>query len=177
MKDHFAVDFICDTLQDDHNPRDPQISRGRHAKEPEKHHHEAVSSAGVLPTRRRPSALGIVAAVLGSSRPWARSSRRSAGRDDRLGPGRHLPCVFSFLIGPMAVRLKEVIAEALTRSSSRQLSPRRQRARDLRRDRCSVLGRPAQLPELEEASAIPRSLDDRAAAGAHAGQACTSRLP
>jgi chemotaxis protein MotA len=67
MKDHFAIDFICDTLRMmTMNLEDPHQVEDAMEKQLEKHHHEALhpshawqSVADALP------ALGIVAAVLG----------------------------------------------------------------------------------------------------------------
>ena len=67
MKDHFAVDFICDTprmmtmnLEDPHQVEDAM------EKQLEKHHHEAADPAHAMQTLADGlPALGIVAAVLG----------------------------------------------------------------------------------------------------------------
>ena len=85
MKDHFAVDFICDTLRMmTMNLEDPHQVEDAMEKQLEKHHHEATrpgprhdqSLADALP------ALGIVAAVLGVIKTMGCDHRAagSAGR-------------------------------------------------------------------------------------------------
>ncbi|MDO9247449.1 MAG: flagellar motor stator protein MotA, partial [Phenylobacterium sp.] len=66
-KDHFAVDFICDTLRMmTMNLEDPHQVEDAMEKQLEKHHHEALAPAGALQSLADAlPALGIVAAVLG----------------------------------------------------------------------------------------------------------------
>ena len=68
MKDHFAVDFICDTLRMmTMNLEDPHQVEDAMEKQLEKHHHEAADPAHAMQTMADGlPALGIVAAVLGS---------------------------------------------------------------------------------------------------------------
>lgn len=67
MKDHFAVDFICDTLRMmTMNLEDPHQVEDAMEKQLEKHHHEAADPAHAMQTMADGlPALGIVAAVLG----------------------------------------------------------------------------------------------------------------
>ncbi|WP_235536752.1 motility-associated protein, partial [Phenylobacterium sp. Root700] len=67
MKDHFAVDFICDTLRMmTMNLEDPHQVEDAMETQLEKHHHEALAPAGALQNLADAlPALGIVAAVLG----------------------------------------------------------------------------------------------------------------
>ncbi|MBL8549355.1 MAG: flagellar motor stator protein MotA [Hyphomonadaceae bacterium] len=66
-KDHFATDFICDTLRMmTMNLDDPHQVEDAMEKQLEKHHHEAMKPAGAMQnTADALPALGIVAAVLG----------------------------------------------------------------------------------------------------------------
>jgi chemotaxis protein MotA len=67
MKDHFAMDFICDTLRMmTMNLEDPHQVEDNMEKQYEKHHHEASAPAHALQGMADAlPALGIVAAVLG----------------------------------------------------------------------------------------------------------------
>jgi chemotaxis protein MotA len=67
MKDHFAIDFICDTLRMmTMNLEDPHQIEDHMEKQLEKHHHEAAGPAHALQGMADAlPALGIVAAVLG----------------------------------------------------------------------------------------------------------------
>jgi chemotaxis protein MotA len=67
IKDHFAVDFICDTLRMmTMNLEDPHQVEDAMEKQLEKHHHEAHRPAHALQNMADAlPALGIVAAVLG----------------------------------------------------------------------------------------------------------------
>ena len=67
MKDHFAIDFICDTLRMmTMNLEDPHQVEDAMEKQLEKHHHEAADPAHAMQTMADGlPALGIVAAVLG----------------------------------------------------------------------------------------------------------------
>ena len=66
-KDHFALDFICDTLRMmTMSLEDPHQVETAMEKQLEKHHHEALGPADALQTMADGlPALGIVAAVLG----------------------------------------------------------------------------------------------------------------
>ena len=66
-KDHFALDFICDTLRMmTMSLEDPHQVENAMEKQLEKHHHEGLVASGALQTMADGlPALGIVAAVLG----------------------------------------------------------------------------------------------------------------
>ncbi len=79
MKDHFAIDFICDTLRMmTMNLEDPHQVEDAMEKQLEKHHHEAQAPAHALSSMadalcpRSASSRPCSA----SSRPWARSPSR-----------------------------------------------------------------------------------------------------
>lgn len=67
MKDHFAIDFICDTLRMmTMNLEDPHQVEDTMERQVEKHHHDHAAPAHALQTMADAlPALGIVAAVLG----------------------------------------------------------------------------------------------------------------
>ena len=67
MKDHFAIDFICDTLRMmTMNLEDPHQVEDAMEKQLEKHHHEALGASHAISNMADAlPALGIVAAVLG----------------------------------------------------------------------------------------------------------------
>ena len=67
LKDHFAVDLICDTLRMmTMNLEDPHQVEDAMETQLEKHHHESLAPAGALQNLADAlPALGIVAAVLG----------------------------------------------------------------------------------------------------------------
>src|SRR5258707_2700800 len=66
MKDHFAIDFICDTLRMmTMNLEDPHQVEDAMEKQLEKHHHEALAPSHAMSNLADAlPALGIVAAVL-----------------------------------------------------------------------------------------------------------------
>src|SRR4029078_7953248 len=71
MKDHFATDFICDTLRMmTMNLEDPHQVEDAMGKQLESPHHAALAPAGALQNLADAlPALGIVAAVLGIIKP------------------------------------------------------------------------------------------------------------
>ncbi len=84
-KDHFAVDFICDTLRMmTMNLEDPHQVEDAMEKQIEKHHHEALSPAGAL------QSLADALPALGIHGRHHRAAR-SARRHDRERAGGHLP--------------------------------------------------------------------------------------
>jgi chemotaxis protein MotA len=117
MKDHFAVDFICDTLRMmTMNLEDPHQVEDAMEKQLEKHHHEASSTthalshlADALP------ALGIVAAVLGVIKTMASINEPPAVLGEMIGSalvGTFLGVFLAYgIVGPMAARLKEIVDE------------------------------------------------------------------
>ena len=117
LKDHFAVDFICDTLRMmTMNLEDPHQVEDAMEKQLEKHHHEAQmpshalqSLADALP------ALGIVAAVLGVIKTMGSITESPEVLGGMIGGalvGTFLGVFLAYgMVGPMATRLKEVVDE------------------------------------------------------------------
>ncbi|HWT50717.1 MAG TPA: flagellar motor stator protein MotA [Caulobacter sp.] len=115
--DHFAVDFICDTLRMmTMNLEDPHQVEDAMEKQLEKHHHEALepghalqSMADALP------ALGIVAAVLGVIKTMGSITEPPAVLGAMIGGalvGTFLGVFMAYgLVGPMATRLTAVVNE------------------------------------------------------------------
>jgi chemotaxis protein MotA len=116
-KDHFATDFICDTLRMmTMNLEDPHQVEDAMEKQLEKHHHEALapshamqSMADALP------ALGIVAAVLGVIKTMGSITEPPAVLGAMIGGalvGTFLGVFLAYgLVGPMASRMKNVVDE------------------------------------------------------------------
>ena len=117
MKDHFAIDFICDTLRMmTMNLEDPHQVEDAMEKQLEKHHHEALmpshavqSLADALP------ALGIVAAVLGVIKTMGAITEPPEILGSMIGGalvGTFLGVFLAYgIVGPMATRMKEVVEE------------------------------------------------------------------
>jgi chemotaxis protein MotA len=117
MKDHFAIDFICDTLRMmTMNLEDPHQVEDAMEKQLEKHHHEAqapshalTSMADALP------ALGIVAAVLGVIKTMGSITEPPEILGQMIGGalvGTFLGVFLAYgIVGPMAARMKDVIDE------------------------------------------------------------------
>ena len=117
MKDHFAIDFICDTLRMmTMNLEDPHQVEDAMEKQLEKHHHEAMapshamqSLADALP------ALGIVAAVLGVIKTMGSITEPPAVLGAMIGGalvGTFLGVFLAYgLVGPLATRMKNVVEE------------------------------------------------------------------
>ena len=117
MKDHFAIDFICDTLRMmTMNLEDPHQVEDAMEKQLEKHHHEALmpshalqSLADALP------ALGIVAAVLGVIKTMGSITEPPEVLGAMIGGalvGTFLGVFLAYgLVGPMATRMQEVVNE------------------------------------------------------------------
>ena len=116
-KDHFAIDFICDTLRMmTMNLEDPHQVEDAMEKQLEKHHHEALmpshamqSLADALP------ALGIVAAVLGVIKTMGSITEPPEVLGSMIGGalvGTFLGVFLAYgLVGPMATRMKDVVDE------------------------------------------------------------------
>jgi chemotaxis protein MotA len=117
MKDHFAVDFICDTLRMmTMNLEDPHQVEDAMEKQLEKHHHEAIAPASALQTTADGlPALGIVAAVLGVIKTMGAITEPPAVLGAMIGGalvGTFLGVFLSYgIVGPMASRLKAVVDE------------------------------------------------------------------
>jgi len=117
LKDHFAVDFICDTLRMmTMNLEDPHQVEDAMERQLEKHHHEALNPAHALTTTADGlPALGIVAAVLGVIKTMGAITEPPEVLGEMIGSalvGTFLGVFLAYgLVGPMGVRLKAVIDE------------------------------------------------------------------
>ena len=115
LKDHFATDFICDTLRMmTMNLEDPHQIEDAMDKQLEKHHHEALGPAHALQNMADAlPALGIVAAVLGVIKTMAAITEPPEILGGMIGGalvGTFLGVFLAYgLVGPLATRLKEVI--------------------------------------------------------------------
>ena len=117
MKDHFAIDFICDTLRMmTMNLEDPHQVEDAMEKQLEKHHHEALAPAGALQNLADAlPALGIVAAVLGVIKTMGSITEPPEVLGGMIGGalvGTFLGVFLAYgLVGPLAARLKEITEE------------------------------------------------------------------
>jgi chemotaxis protein MotA len=117
MKDHFAVDFICDTLRMmTMNLEDPHQVEDAMEKQLEKHHHEVQAPAGALQNLADAlPALGIVAAVLGVIKTMGAITEPPEILGSMIGGalvGTFLGVFLAYgLVGPMSTRLKEIVDE------------------------------------------------------------------
>jgi chemotaxis protein MotA len=117
MKDHFAVDFICDTLRMmTMNLEDPHQVEDAMEKQIEKHHHEASAAPHALQNMADAlPALGIVAAVLGVIKTMSSITEPPEVLGGMIGGalvGTFLGVFLAYgLIGPMSARLQNVIDE------------------------------------------------------------------
>jgi chemotaxis protein MotA len=116
-KDHFAIDFICDTLRMmTMNLEDPHQVEDAMEKQIEKHHHEALAPAGALQSLADAlPALGIVAAVLGVIKTMGAITEPPEVLGEMIGGalvGTFLGVFLAYgLVGPMSTRLKEIVDE------------------------------------------------------------------
>jgi chemotaxis protein MotA len=116
-KDHFAVDFICDTLRMmTMNLEDPHQVEDAMEKQLEKHHHEHLSGSHAMQNLADAlPALGIVAAVLGIIKTMGAITEPPAVLGGMIGSalvGTFLGVFLAYgLVGPFAARMKEVIDE------------------------------------------------------------------
>jgi len=117
MKDHFAVDFICDTLRMmTMNLEDPHQVEDAMEKQMEKHHHEAMGPARALQTMADGlPALGIVAAVLGIIKTMGAIDSPPEILGKKIGGalvGTFLGVFLAYgLVGPFAVRIHNIYEE------------------------------------------------------------------
>ncbi|MDE2488204.1 MAG: flagellar motor stator protein MotA [Alphaproteobacteria bacterium] len=117
MKDHFAVDFICDTLRMmTMNLEDPHQVEDAMEKQLEKHHHEALAPSHALQSLADAlPALGIVAAVLGVIKTMGAITEPPEILGSMIGGalvGTFLGVFLAYgMVGPMATRMREVIEE------------------------------------------------------------------
>jgi len=116
-KDHFAIDFICDTLRMmTMNLEDPHQVEDAMEKQLEKHHHEALMPAHAMQSLADAlPALGIVAAVLGVIKTMGAITEPPEVLGEMIGGalvGTFLGVFLAYgLVGPMATRMKEVVDE------------------------------------------------------------------
>ena len=117
MKDHFAVDFICDTLRMmTMNLEDPHQVEDCMERQLEKHHHEGLSPAHALQSLADAlPALGIVAAVLGIIKTMGSITKPPEVLGEMIGGalvGTFLGVFLAYgLVAPMATRLNAVVEE------------------------------------------------------------------
>lgn len=117
LKDHFATDFICDTLRMmTLNLEDPHQVEDAMDAQLEKHHHEAGEAQHALQgTADALPALGIVAAVLGVVKTMGSISEPPEVLGKMIGGalvGTFLGVFLAYgFFGPFASRLKQVIDE------------------------------------------------------------------
>jgi chemotaxis protein MotA len=117
MKDHFAVDFICDTLRMmTMNLEDPHQVEDAMEKQLEKHHHEALAPAHAMQNLADAlPALGIVAAVLGVIKTMGAITEPPEVLGAMIGGalvGTFLGVFLAYgLVGPFATRMNAVVEE------------------------------------------------------------------
>jgi chemotaxis protein MotA len=115
MKDHFVVDFICDTMRMmTMNLDDPHQVEDAMEKQIEKHHHEALHPAHALQGMADGlPALGIVAAVLGIVKTMGAINEPPEILGLMIGKalvGTFLGVFLAYgIVGPIASRLNGVI--------------------------------------------------------------------
>ena len=116
-KDHFGIDFICDTLRMmTMNLEDPHQVEDAMEKQLEKHHHEALAPSHALQSMADAlPALGIVAAVLGVIKTMGSITEPPEVLGAMIGGalvGTFMGVFLAYgLVGPMATRMKEVVDE------------------------------------------------------------------
>jgi chemotaxis protein MotA len=116
-KDHFALDFICDTLRMmTMSLEDPHQVESAMEKQLEKHHHEALVPAHALQTMADGlPALGIVAAVLGVIKTMGSITEPPEILGGMIGGalvGTFLGVFLAYgIVGPIATRLKNITDE------------------------------------------------------------------
>ena len=116
-KDHFALDFICDTLRMmTMSLEDPVQVETAMEKQLEKHHHEALGPANALQTMADGlPALGIVAAVLGVIKTMGAISEPPEVLGRMIGSalvGTFMGVFLAYgIVGPIATRLKAIVED------------------------------------------------------------------
>jgi chemotaxis protein MotA len=117
MKDHFAIDFICDTLRMmTMNLEDPHQVEDAMEKQLEKHHHEALHpSHAVQNLADALPALGIVAAVLGVIKTMGAITEPPEVLGTMIGGalvGTFLGVFLAYgIVAPLANRMKDITEE------------------------------------------------------------------
>ncbi|WP_394692896.1 flagellar motor stator protein MotA [Hyphobacterium sp.] len=120
LKDHFATDFICDTLRMmTMNLEDPHQVEDAMETQLEKHHHEVAGPAHAMQNMADAlPALGIVAAVLGIIKTMGAINSPPEVLGAKIGSalvGTFLGVFLAYgFVGPMAARLKEIYDEEHT---------------------------------------------------------------
>lgn len=116
-KDHFALDFICDTLRMmTMSLEDPHQVENAMEKQLEKHHHEALETSTALQGMADAlPALGIVAAVLGVIKTMGSISEPPEVLGHMIGSalvGTFMGVFLAYgIVGPIATRLKAIAEE------------------------------------------------------------------
>jgi chemotaxis protein MotA len=116
-KDHFAIDFICDTLRMmTMNLEDPHQVEDAMEKQLEKHHHEALGPAhAIAGLADGLPALGIVAAVLGVIKTMGSITEPPEVLGTMIGGalvGTFLGVFLAYgMVGPLGSRMKDVVDE------------------------------------------------------------------
>ncbi|HUB84836.1 MAG TPA: flagellar motor stator protein MotA [Rhizomicrobium sp.] len=116
-KDHFALDFICDTLRMmTMSLEDPHQVETAMEKQLEKHHHEALGPATAMQGMADAlPALGIVAAVLGVIKTMGAISEPPEVLGGMIGSalvGTFMGVFLAYgIVGPIATRLKFIAEE------------------------------------------------------------------
>ena len=117
LKDHFATDFICDTLRMmTMNLEDPHQVEDAMEKQLEKHHHEVAGPAHALQNMADAlPALGIVAAVLGIIKTMGAIDSPPTVLGAKIGSalvGTFLGVFLAYgFVGPISARMKEIYDE------------------------------------------------------------------
>ena len=117
MKDHFAIDFIADTLRMmTMNLEDPHQVEDAMEKQLEKHHHEALAPSHAMSNLADGlPALGIVAAVLGVIKTMGSITEPPEVLGTMIGGalvGTFLGVFLAYgMVGPIAARMKDVVDE------------------------------------------------------------------
>ena len=116
-KDHFAIDFICDTLRMmTMNLEDPHQVEDAMEKQLEKHHHEALAPSHAMQNLADAlPALGIVAAVLGVIKTMGSITEPPEVLGAMIGGalvGTFLGVFMAYgMVGPLATRMKAIVDE------------------------------------------------------------------
>src|ERR1700748_93328 len=117
LKDHFALDFICDTLRMmTMSLEDPHQVETAMEKQLEKHHHEALGPSTALQTMADGlPALGIVAAVLGVIKTMGAITEPPEVLGKMIGSalvGTFMGVFLAYgLVAPLASRMKGIVDE------------------------------------------------------------------
>lgn len=117
LKDHFAIDFICDTFRmTTMNLDDPHQVEDAMEKQLEKHHHDALKAPHALQNMADAlPALGIVAAVLGIIKTMGAISEPPEKLGEMIGSalvGTFMGVFLAYgLVGPFAARISAIHEE------------------------------------------------------------------